>query len=298
MKPELKEALDYVAEHVDKQIGLLIPKSKEPEERLFEAMRYGTLQGGKRVRAFLVMMSAGLFGVDEVRAFRVAAAVECVHSYSLIHDDLPCMDDATLRRGHPAMHREYDEATAVLAGDALQSLAFEILAHEDTHRDPRIRIKLIAGMATAIGPAGMAGGQMLDLLGENQEMSLGQVARMNRMKTGALIRYACETGAIMGQASPQHMMALRNFIADIGQVYQITDDLLDHQGARQDTGKDTKQDAKAGKSNYVRYLGPEETQKKARLLVEQAIGHLKPLKDREGAQRMIDLAEYLLERKR
>ncbi len=298
MNKELKNTFEYIAERVDKQIELFIPKSPEPEGQLYEAMRYSSLAGGKRVRAFLAVMSSALLGVDEALALRAAAAVEIMHTYTLIHDDLPSMDDATLRRGKPALHREFDIATAVLAGDALQSLSFEVMAHEDTHSDPRVRIKLVSGLARAIGPAGAAGGQMIDLIGEEEDMTLGQITRMNRMKTGALIRFACEVGAIMGRASPQYTMALRNYASDIGQAYQMTDDLLDHYGARQDTGKDTKKDAAANKSNFIKHLGPEETRKKVEILINQATQHLSVFGEKDEAKRLKELAIYLLERKK
>lgn len=298
MDTKLKEGLEYTVKRVDAQIDHLIPKGSELETKLFDAMRYSTLVGGKRVRAFLILTTAKLFGVDEARALRVAAAVECAHAYSLAHDDLPCMDDAKLRRGRPALHCEFDEATAVLCGDALQSLAFEIIADEDTHADSRVRIKLIQSLAKALGPRGMAGGQMIDMLGESQDLTIGAITRLNRLKTGAMFQFCCEVGPIMGRGSPKHFMALRNYANDFGQAYQMTDDLLDHYGVRQDTGKDTKLDAKAGKSNFIKALGAEETKQKATLLVNQAVDHLAVFKGQDDAEKLVLLVQYLLERKK
>lgn len=296
MSNSLKRALNETAKAVDGKIERLIPKNVELENKLFDAMRYGTLQGGKRLRPLLVLTCAEMFGVDEQRALRVAAAVEMVHSYSLIHDDLPSMDDAKLRRGRPTVHCEYDEATAILAGDALQSIAFEIIADVETHQDPNVRCHLIKGLARAIGPRGMAGGQMLDMIGETQDLEIGVVTRMQRMKTGALIQFSCEAGAIMGKASAKHMMAIRNYAHDIGLAYQLTDDLLDHEGVEQDLGKDVGKDAAANKSTFIKALGSIETRKKAKLLIDQAISHLS-IYDKNRSEILIELAHFILNRK-
>lgn len=296
MTTALKRALADTKKDVDDAIDRLIPKNSELENKLFDAMRYGTLNGGKRLRPLLVLTSSDMFGVDREAALRVAVAVECIHSYSLIHDDLPAMDDAKLRRGRPTVHCEYDDATAVLAGDALQSLAFELLADDETHRDPHIRCHLIKNMARAIGPRGMAGGQMLDMIGETQDLEVGVITRLNRMKTGALIMFACEAGAIMGKASAKHMMAIRNYAHDIGLAFQLTDDLLDHDGATQDIGKDTGQDVEADKSTFIKVLGPIETRKKAEMLIQQAIGHLS-IYDKARSEVLVELAHFILNRK-
>ncbi len=292
----LKQAMQQTAKAIDDAIDRLMPKSQELEGRVLDAMRYATLNGGKRLRPLLIMTTADMFGVDVQRSIRVAAAVECVHSYSLIHDDLPAMDNSKLRRGRPTTHCEYDPATAILAGDALQSLAFEILADEETHQDPHIRCKLIAGLARAIGTRGMAGGQMLDIIGETTDLDIGNTTRMQRMKTGALIMYSCEAGAIMGRASAKHMMHLRNYAHDIGLAFQLTDDLLDHEGVEQDVGKDVRQDAEANKATFIKHLGVEETRKKVSLLLEQAIGHLAIYEDGR-ADILIELAQFIETRK-
>ncbi len=292
----LKTALKQSTKAVDDAIDRLIPKSYELENQLFNAMRYGTLQGGKRLRPLLVLTACDLFGVDEECSLRVAASVEMVHAYSLIHDDLPAMDNAKLRRGRPSVHCEYDPATAILAGDGLQSLAFEILSHKETHQDPHIRCQLVHELARAIGPKGMAGGQMLDLIGETQDLEIGLITRLNRMKTGALIMFSCEAGAIMGKAGAQHKMAIRNYAHDIGLAFQLTDDLLDFEGVEQDTGKPSGQDATANKSTFIKVLGPQETRQKAELLVKQAISHLS-IYDENRVQVLIALAEFILTRK-
>lgn len=291
-----KAAVAHTKKAVDDAIERLIPKNNELENKLFDAMRYGTLNGGKRLRPLLVLTAADMFGVDIQRSIRVAVAVECVHSYSLIHDDLPSMDNAKLRRGRPTVHCEYDNATAVLAGDALQSLAFEILADEETHQDPHIRCNLVKGLARAIGPRGMAGGQMLDLIGEKEALEIGIVTRMQRMKTGALIQYSCEAGAMMGRASAKHMMAIRNYAHDIGLAFQLTDDLLDYEGVEQDVGKDVGKDEQANKSTFIKILGPEETRNKAKLLIDQAIGHLS-IYDKNRTEVLVELAQFILTRK-
>lgn len=297
MTERLKNAIRQTGEAVDDVINRLIPKSNELESQLFDAMRYGTLEGGKRMRPLLVLTSCELFNVDYSCALRAAAAVEMVHSYSLIHDDLPAMDDARLRRGRPSLHCEFDEATAILAGDALQSLAFEVMADHDTHPDARIRLKLVEGLARAIGPKGMCGGQMLDLQSETRVLDVGAVTRMQKMKTGALIMFACETGAIMGKASPKHTMALRNFAHDFGMAFQMTDDLLDLMGVQQDMGKETGKDAKAGKKNFLAFMAPGEAKAKAELLVNQACHHLHVFES-SRVEILHDMARFLLERKK
>ncbi len=296
MSERLKTAIKTTGDAVDDVINRLIPRSNEMESQLFDAMRYGSLEGGKRMRPLLVLTSCELLSVDYACALRAAAAVEMVHAYSLIHDDLPAMDNAMLRRGRPSLHCEFDEATAILAGDALQSLAFETLADADTHPDARVRLKLVEGLARAIGPRGMCGGQMLDLLGERQKLDVGAVTRCQKMKTGALIMFACETGAIMGKASPKHTMALRNYAHDFGMAFQMTDDLLDLMGVQQDLGKETGKDSKAGKSNFLSFISPGEAKAKAELLVNQAIHHLSVFES-SRVEVLKDLAHFVIERK-
>jgi len=267
-------ALADSARTTERALDVLLPKSRNGETRLFEAMRYAVMGGGKRLRPFLVLNSARLFGVSENCAARVAAAVECVHCYSLAHDDLPCMDDDDLRRGKPSTHRQFDEATAVLAGDALLSLAFEILSNHGTHEDPNIRCELVRCLAVASGPLGMAGGQMLDLESENQTLTVGAITRLQQLKTGALIAFSCEAGAILGKASPQQRQALHGYAHDLGLAFQITDDLLDIEGNPEILGKSAGKDLTAGKSTLVALLGLDRARVQAKFLSDQAVKHL------------------------
>lgn len=293
--PELKDAMHDVAEAVNRTIARLLPESDLPEAPLYEAMRHGTLSGGKRLRPFLAVQSALLFNVDPSRARRVAAAIELVHCYSLIHDDLPAMDDAALRRGQPTVHRKFGEATAILAGDALLSLAFEILADPETHNDPHVRCELIRCLAEASGGHGMVGGQMLDLIAEHEEFDLGTISRLQRMKTGKLMAFACEAGAILGKASEPHRRALRNYAYDLGLAFQVTDDILDVEADPQDTGKDTGKDEAAGKATFVSALGKDAAKERAEMVVRQATMHLKLFGNR--ATVLEELADYVLGRR-
>lgn len=294
--PKLKEAMDDCREKVAKTMENLLPVTNDAESPLFEAMRYGTLNGGKRLRPFIVMEGARIFGVDAMRARRVAAAIEFVHSYSLIHDDLPAMDDADTRRGKPALHKAYDEATAVLAGDALLTLAFEVIADPDTHEDPRVRIELVQLLANAAGGHGMVGGQMLDLIGEKQKFDIGTISRLQRLKTGKLIAFCCEAGAILGKANPAHRAALRNYAHDLGLAFQVTDDLLDVEGTAEETGKPVNQDNDAGKATFVSELGSEQARMRAEMLVHQAVRHLNVF-DNDRAELLKELAFYVLKRR-
>ena len=293
--PTLQKAIEDTAAAVTKTMDRLLPKTDMAEGYLFEAMRYSTLGGGKRLRPFLVMQSAKLFGVDAARARRVAAALEIIHCYSLVHDDLPAMDNADLRRGQPSTHRKFDEATAILAGDALQALAFEILADNQTHEDPRVRCHLIAALAKAAGGHGMCGGQMLDLIGETEEFDIGTISRLQRLKTGMLMAFACESGAILGKADEPHKKALRNYAHDLGLAFQVTDDILDVEADPAMTGKPANQDDAAGKATFVSTLGKEQARMRAEMLVAQACRHLHPFGDR--ADMLKKFARYVLERR-
>lgn len=293
--PDLQIAMNEVSNAINKTIGRLLPEADFAENKLYEAMRHGTLNGGKRLRPFLVMHSAALFNVDPIRARRVAAALELVHCYSLIHDDLPAMDDAALRRGKPTVHKQYDEATAILAGDALLSLAFEILAENETHEDPRVRCELVRTLAVASGGHGMVGGQMLDLIAQESEFDLGTISRMQRMKTGKLMAFACESGAILGKAGEPQRRALCNYAFDLGLAFQVTDDILDVESDPQDTGKDTQKDEQAGKATFVSAMGKAQARERAEMLVTQAVSHLKIFEGR--AEMLKKLAYYVLERR-
>ena len=292
---DLQEKMNEVVESVNKTIVRLLPKNDLPEDRLFEAMRYGVLNGGKRLRPFLVVYSAKLFNVDPARARRVAAAVEFVHSYSLVHDDLPAMDNADTRRGKPSTHKEFDEATAILAGDALLTLAFDVLADAETHEDPRVRCELVSCLAQASGPHGLVGGQMLDLMGEKNEFDLGTISRLQRMKTGKLMAAACDAGAILGKSDEPHRRALCNYAHDLGLAFQVTDDILDVEGNVIEMGKEAGKDEKAAKSTFVSTMGREQARSRAEMLIEQAKRHLNIFGAR--ADTLKDLADYVLTRR-
>lgn len=292
----LANALDETTEMVDKTIARLLPESDLPEAPLYDAMRHGVLAGGKRLRPFMVMESARLFNVDKQRARRVAACVEFVHSYSLIHDDLPAMDDADTRRGAPSTHRKFDEATAILAGDALIALAFEVLADYETHEDPRVRSELVRRLAEAAGGHGMVGGQMLDLVGEQKEFDLGTISRLQRMKTGKLMAFACEAGGILGKASEPQRKALCNYAFDMGLAFQVTDDILDIDSTSEETGKPANQDDNAGKSTFVSTMGLEQAKARAEMLIQQAKRHLHVFEGHR-ADMLKELADYVLSRR-
>ena len=274
---QFEPALAYAAEATERTMDRLIPRSDAGEARVLEAMRYSSLGGGKRLRAFFVMASSTLFKVSATSALRVASAIEFVHAYSLIHDDLPAMDDDDLRRGKPSCHKQFDEATAILAGDALQALAFEVLAQEATHGDPAVRAVLVSELAKAAGAQGMVGGQMLDLLAETQpDMSIGAITRLQRLKTGALISFSCAAGAFLGKAAEPLRAALAAYAHDLGLAFQIVDDLLDVEGDPAELGKATQKDADAGKATFVSILGLERARSQAALLAQQAAAHLEP----------------------
>ena len=270
----LATAMERVATEVDAQFDRLLGLPEDPRRRLYEAMRHAAIGGGKRMRPLLVAAASDLFNVDRRAAIRVGTAVEAIHVYSLIHDDMPCMDDDDMRRGKPTVHRAYDEATAVLAGDSLHALAFELLADEGTHPDPFVRIELVAELAKSSGPAGMAGGQMMDLIAETQQFDLPTVTRLQQLKTGALIAFCLEAGAIMGRVAPEGRLPLRGYARDIGLAFQIADDLLDVEGDAETAGKAVGKDAAAGKATFVSLLGVDRARQQAGMLVEQAISHL------------------------
>lgn len=292
----LEAALREVSEEVDRQFDMLLAIPQDPRAGLYAAMRHATIGGGKRLRPLLVFATGRLFGVDRNCLARTATAVECIHVYSLIHDDLPAMDDDDIRRGKPTVHRAFDEATAILAGDCLHALAFEILAHETTHPDPFVRIELSGELARASGPAGMAGGQMMDLEAEKASFDLPTVTRLQAMKTGALIACAVEFGAILGRVSPEGRTGLRGYARDLGLAFQIADDILDAEGDEIAAGKKLRKDDGAGKETFLTLLGLDRAREQAGLLVDQAIAHLKTFGPEADLLRAI--ARFVLERDR
>jgi farnesyl diphosphate synthase len=294
-RPNLEAGFAATAREVERELDILLPAAVGPEAKLYEAMRYACLGGGKRLRPLLVIEGAKLFAVQRGCALRVAAAIEMVHCYSLVHDDLPAMDDSALRRGRPTAHIAYDEATAILAGDALLTLSFEVLADPKTHGDATVRAELVRELAVAAGPAGMCGGQMLDLVAEHQTFDLGEITRLQRLKTGALFTFSCIAGAVLGKASMPLRMALAAYAHDLGLAFQIADDLLDAEGDQAMVGKDVGKDAGAGKATFVSILGLDRARAQARLLADQAAAHLEPFG--EPAELLRAIARFVVDRK-
>jgi farnesyl diphosphate synthase len=273
----LADAAAIAAGLTDALMGRLLAVPPGLEARVYEAMRYSALAP-----------------VARDNALQVAAAIEMVHAYSLIHDDLPAMDNSDLRRGRPTCHKQFDEATAVLAGDGLLTMAFEILANPATHSDPVVRVELVAALASAAGVAGMVGGQMIDLIAEHQPLDIGAITRLQRMKTGALIAFSCEAGAILATAASRQRTALRGFAHDLGLAFQIADDLLDVEGSAAETGKPVGADAAAGKATFVSILGVERARAQAELLVNQAVAHLDLFEQRADLLRQV--ARFVINR--
>ncbi len=259
---------------VTQELDSLLPPVEGPRGRVIEAMRYSVLGGGKRLRPFLVCQSARLFGVDPGRARRVGAAIEMVHAYSLIHDDLPAMDDSDLRHGHPTAHLAFDEATAILAGDGLLTESFAVLADPRTHDKAEVRSSLVAALAAAAGAAGMVGGQMIDISPERSGLDLDGISHLQRLKTGALIRFSCQAGAILAEAGEAEQAALVAYAEDLGLAFQIADDILDAESTPEALGKPTGQDASLGKATFVGQLGIAAAREKADALVQSACARL------------------------
>jgi farnesyl diphosphate synthase len=291
----LESALNEAADAVNRTLDRLVPSVTGSERRVVEAMRYALMGGGKRIRPFLVLNSARLFDVPEVGALRTAAAIEMIHSYSLVHDDLPAMDNADLRRGRPSVHRQFDEATAILAGDGLLTQAFEVLSAEETHADPVVRSNLVLALARAAGAAGMVGGQMIDLEAQHAKLDLEAITRLQRMKTGAIIGFSCEAGAILASAPADARRALELYAEDLGLAFQIADDLLDVESSAAVTGKPVGQDQVAGKATFVAVLGVDEARRRAKLISDRAASHLEIFKQRADLLR--DMAQFVVNRR-
>ncbi len=290
----LAEGLARIAEEVDAMFDALLPVPTDARARLFEAMRYAAIGGGKRLRPLLLASVAEMYGVQRSAAIRAGVAIEAIHVYSLIHDDLPCMDNDAMRHGKPTLHLAFDEATAVLAGDSLHAFAFEVLADPATSADPFTRIELVQTLGHASGGQGMAGGQMMDLVAETSEFDLQTVTRLQQLKTGALLGAAVEMGAILGRVSPEGRTHLRGYARDIGLAFQIVDDLIDHEGDAEVAGKAVGKDADAGKQTFVSLLGADRAREQARMLVEQAVEHLG--QHGREADLLRAVARYIVER--
>lgn len=317
---DLQDAIAHVADRLESRMGqlLLLPDSPEGngnvvalkprqatsdadprhvrgEETVMEAIRYSTLGGGKRLRPFLAVCSAGLFGVSIDAAIEAAAAIEFIHTYSLIHDDLPAMDNDDLRRGKPSCHKQFGEAAAILAGDGLLTYAFQILASTKMHPDSNVRCELISALAQASGCFGMVGGQMMDLEAENKTLSVDEIIRLQRLKTGELFAVSCEAGGILGKAPHMMRNLLRAYAHDMGLAFQITDDLLDAEGTRTSTGKNVRKDKAAGKATLVSVMGIERAREHSQILTQQAISHLSVFDKK--ADHLRKLAEFVISRR-
>ena len=290
----LTDALAEIASDVDADFDALLPQTGDARARLVEAMRYAAIGGGKRIRPLLLTATARLYGVDRDAAVRAGVAVESIHVYSLIHDDLPCMDDDALRHGKPTVHLTFDEATAVLAGDALHALAFEILADAAVSADPFVRVELLRTLGEASGLRGMAGGQMMDLVAETSSFDLPTITRLQQLKTGALLAASVEMGAILGHVPPEGRTHLRGYARDVGLAFQIADDLIDREGDASVAGKAVGKDEAAGKQTFLTLLGPDRAREQARMLVDQAIAHLADYGSEADLLRAI--ARYIVER--
>ena len=285
-----------IAAGVDRIFEDALADRCDGRDRLCAAMRHAGIGGGKRLRPLITVAAARLFNLAEERALRAGAAIEAVHVYSLIHDDLPCMDDDDMRRGKPTVHKAFDEATAVLAGDCFHALAFELLADERTHEDPFVRSELVLELARSSGIDGMAGGQMMDLVAEGSDFDLDAITRLQQLKTGALIEYAVEAAVIMGRVPPEGRARYRGYARNVGLAFQIADDLLDVAGDEEAAGKKLRKDEQAGKATFVSLLGVERARTQAQMLVEQAIEHLHG--HAQEADLLRAIARYAVERDR
>ena len=292
----LKEGLKRIQREVDAAFDVILPVPDDARARLIEAMRYAAIGGGKRVRPLLLVTVAEMYGASRGAAVLAGCAIEAIHVYSLIHDDLPCMDDDAMRHGKPTLHIQFDEAIAVLAGDSLHALAFELLSGHDISNDPFIRAELVSALARASGHNGMAGGQVMDMVADEVQFDLQGVTRLQQLKTGALLMGAVEMGAILAKVPEEGRAHLRAYARDIGLAFQIADDLLDHEGDEEKAGKALRKDEGQGKATFVSLMGPEKAREQARALSEQAIGHL--ASHGKEADLLRALARYVVERDR
>jgi farnesyl diphosphate synthase len=292
----LGRALQRIQHEVDEAFDVFLPIPDDSRALLVEAMRHAAIGGGKRVRPFLLVSTAEMYGVSRSAAIWAGCAVEAIHAYSLVHDDLPCMDDDDLRHGKPTVHKMFGEAIAVLAGDSLHALAFELLAAPETSSDPFIRAELVQALASASGHNGMAGGQMMDMAAGGAALDVHAVTRLQQLKTGALLSAAVELGAILGRVPEEGRAHLRAYARDIGLAFQIADDLLDHEGDEAKAGKALRKDAERGKATFVSLMGADQARQQAHALSEQAVGHL--ASHGEEADLLRALARFVVERDR
>ncbi|TDI63419.1 MAG: polyprenyl synthetase family protein [Alphaproteobacteria bacterium] len=292
---DLTQSMRDVADRVYRQLDELLRPVEGPRGRVIDAMRYACLAGGKRLRPYLVMSSANLFDVKQKNALRVAATIEMIHCYSLIHDDLPAMDDSDMRRGRPSTHNEFDEATAILAGDGLLTEAFAVLADGATHDDATIRARLVLTLANAAGIGGMVGGQMIDISGDRSNLDLAGISELQRLKTGALIKFSCIAGAILASADDTAFAALNNYADDLGLAFQVVDDLLDAEGTAEEIGKPIGQDADRDKATFVKLLGRDGARNKARELADSACARLDLFGDK--AEPLRQVAQFVVDRR-
>ncbi|WP_435202160.1 polyprenyl synthetase family protein [Qipengyuania sp. 902] len=290
----LAAAFERIQAEIDSAFDAFLPVPDDSRAPLIEAMRYAAIGGGKRVRPLLLAATADLYGVNRSAAVNAGCAVEAIHAYSLIHDDLPCMDDDDLRHGKPTLHKAFDEATAVLAGDCLHALAFDILTQPDTSTDPFVRAELVATLSRASGHDGMAGGQMMDIASEQQQYDLRQITRLQQLKTGALLAASVEMGAVLGRVPPEGRTHLRAYARDIGLAFQIADDLLDVEGDEDKAGKALRKDEGQGKQTFVTLMGVDQARAQAEMLVEQAGKHLSS--HGEDARLLVELARFIVKR--
>ena len=294
MPPRLGEAFERVQSDIDSAFDAFLPVPDDSRARLVEAMRYAAIGAGKRMRPLLLVATSELFGVNRNAAINAGCAVEAIHAYSLIHDDLPCMDDDAMRHGKPSVHKAFDDATAVLAGDCLHALAFDILTQLDTSADPFVRSELVATLARASGHDGMAGGQMMDIVSQEENYDLSQITRLQQLKTGALLAASVEMGAVLGRVPPEGRAHLRAYARDIGLAFQIADDLLDVEGDEAKAGKALRKDEEQGKQTFVTLMGVEQARAQATMLVEQAGRHLSSYG--EDARLLVELADFVVKR--